>query len=96
MAYIHRNAIIILTNFLLYAPQESSTQSQAPYKKKKVAMMLSYCGQGYSGMQRNPGMLTIESVLLDALVKAGVVRQEHADFPGEKVVVQHQFPAPFS
>ena len=32
-------------------------------KKKKVAMLMSYCGQGYLGMQINHGFKTIEEDL---------------------------------
>lgn len=34
---------------------------------------------------RNPGFKTIESDLLEALVKAGVVRPDHIEQPGVKV-----------
>ncbi|XP_014666393.1 PREDICTED: tRNA pseudouridine synthase A, mitochondrial-like [Priapulus caudatus] len=48
-------------------------------KKKKVALLMMYSGVGYNGMQRNPGVRTIENDLLDALVQAQVVPQAHAD-----------------
>ena len=35
---------------------------------------------------RNPNARTIESELLDAMVKAGVISQEGADDPGSKVL----------
>jgi hypothetical protein len=34
-----------------------------PGKKRKIAMLLAYCGAGYQGMQRNPGAITIEGEL---------------------------------
>ncbi|CAK9215716.1 unnamed protein product [Sphagnum troendelagicum] len=38
-----------------------------PGKKRKIAMLLAYCGAGYQGMQRNPGAITIEGELEQAL-----------------------------
>lgn len=49
--------------------------------------MMMYSGKDYSGMQRNPGVKTIESELMTALVKAGVVTQSHADDPGDLVII---------
>jgi tRNA pseudouridine38-40 synthase len=57
-------------------------------RKKKVAMLLVYSGKGYLGMQRNPGFKTIESDLLSALVKSGVVRPDHIEQPGVKMAFQ--------
>lgn len=48
-----------------------------PKKKRKVALFLSYLGKGYSGMQRNPGMATIEEVLEDAIWKAGGISDDN-------------------
>ena len=45
-------------------------------RKKKVALVISYCGAGYFGMQKNPGVVTIEDELLDALSKAGAIKEE--------------------
>ena len=45
-------------------------------RKKKVALLLSYCGAGYFGMQKNPGVITIEDELLDALSKTGAIKKE--------------------
>ncbi|KPU80092.1 uncharacterized protein Dana_GF18329, isoform B [Drosophila ananassae] len=38
-------------------------------KRKKSAILLSYCGANYYGMQRNPGMQTIEEELFKAMLK---------------------------
>ncbi|XP_034485200.1 tRNA pseudouridine synthase A isoform X1 [Drosophila innubila] len=38
-------------------------------KRKKSAILLSYCGAKYFGMQRNPGMQTIEEELFKAMLK---------------------------
>lgn len=44
-------------------------------KKRKVAMLLAYCGAGYQGMQRNPGAITIEGELEQALFRANAIAQ---------------------
>ncbi|EDW83173.1 uncharacterized protein Dwil_GK22713 [Drosophila willistoni] len=38
-------------------------------KRKKSAILLSYCGANYFGMQRNPGMQTIEEELFKVMLK---------------------------
>ncbi|XP_067615117.1 pseudouridylate synthase 1 homolog [Eurosta solidaginis] len=38
-------------------------------KRKKYAMLVGYCGANYFGMQRNPGMPTIEEELFKAMLK---------------------------
>lgn len=50
-------------------------------KRKKVALLLAYSGQGYLGMQRNPGMKTIEEDLLTALLKAGLITEDAFNTP---------------
>ncbi|XP_050679457.1 pseudouridylate synthase 1 homolog isoform X1 [Leptidea sinapis] len=55
-------------------------------KRKKVAMLIGYCGVDYYGMQRNPGVKTIEEDLLISLrecnyiTEADFVKQQNADF----------------
>lgn len=51
-------------------------------KKKKVAMLLGYCGANYHGMQRNPGVRTIEEDLLTALRGAKYITKE--DFENQQ------------
>ncbi|KAI8812847.1 pseudouridine synthase [Cladochytrium replicatum] len=46
--------------------------------KRKVALMMGYCGTGYNGMQVNPGVKTIESELFVALEKAGAMGFQRA------------------
>ncbi|SCU80766.1 LAME_0B04478g1_1 [Lachancea meyersii CBS 8951] len=41
--------------------------------KRKVAVMLGYCGTGYHGMQYNPPTPTIEAELFKAFVEAGAI-----------------------
>ncbi|RLN08041.1 hypothetical protein C2845_PM11G30670 [Panicum miliaceum] len=43
------------------------------YKRRKVAILLGYCGAGYQGMQKIPGARTIEGDLEEALYQAGAV-----------------------
>lgn len=50
-------------------------------KKKKVAMLLSYCGQGYLGMQNNQPFKTIEGDLFEAFKKVGIMDEESYKVP---------------
>lgn len=49
--------------------------------KRKVALLMGYCGTGYQGMQVNPGAKTIEGDLFNALVRVGAVSEDNADDP---------------
>eukprot|EP00887_Chlorella_sp_A99_P003093 scaffold9.g3093.t1 len=56
-------------------------------QKRKVAMFLAYVGHGYLGMQRNPGVKTIEEDLFQAgaahaVHKAGGISDANADKDG--------------
>ncbi|KAJ1819219.1 tRNA pseudouridine synthase 1 [Coemansia sp. RSA 2599] len=56
------------------------TDQDEPRKpKRKVALLLGFCGTGFQGMQVNPNARTIEGELFKALVKSGAVSQENAD-----------------
>ena len=58
----------------------SEERSEWPWKKaKKVAIMLSFCGKNYLGMQRNPGFPTVEEELLKALKATGSIAPEWFD-----------------
>lgn len=67
-------------NNSLKRPLESANEEppvkKVKIKKKKYAMLLSYCGQGYYGMQINHGFKTIEGELFDAFLKLGVMDEE--------------------
>ena len=52
-------------------------------RKKKVALLVSYCGASYFGMQKNPGVKTIEDDLLNALCKSGAIKAELKDDLGK-------------
>ncbi|XP_053969623.1 pseudouridylate synthase 1 homolog isoform X2 [Anastrepha ludens] len=45
-------------------------------KRKKSAILLGYCGANYFGMQRNPGMQTIEEELFKAMLKQKWITEE--------------------
>lgn len=45
-------------------------------KRKKYALLMGYCGADYYGMQRNPGMLTIEEELFAAMLKHKWITEE--------------------
>ncbi|CUS23173.1 LAQU0S08e03730g1_1 [Lachancea quebecensis] len=46
--------------------------------KRKVAVMIGYCGTGYHGMQYNPPTPTIEAELFRAFVEAGAISQANS------------------
>ncbi|QRW17364.1 tRNA pseudouridine synthase A [Rhizoctonia solani] len=59
-------------------------QERAPrLPKKKVAVLIGFCGTGYNGMQiqRDAGTNTIENTLFNAMVKAGAVSEDNSDDP---------------
>ncbi|XP_060806019.1 pseudouridylate synthase 1 homolog isoform X2 [Amyelois transitella] len=51
-------------------------------KRKKVALLLGYCGVDYFGMQRNPGVQTIEEDLFKALLDAKYITED--DFKSQQ------------
>uniref|UniRef100_A0A8C5QUG9 Pseudouridylate synthase 1 homolog n=1 Tax=Leptobrachium leishanense TaxID=445787 RepID=A0A8C5QUG9_9ANUR len=56
-------------------------QSKKP-PKRKVVLLMAYSGKGYHGMQRNVGssqFKTIEDELVQALVRAGCIPENHAE-----------------
>ncbi|CAG8475589.1 1331_t:CDS:10 [Acaulospora morrowiae] len=57
-------------------------QAKEPRKpKKKVAILLGFCGTGYQGMQINRNAKTIEDEVFKALVAAGAVSRDNSDDP---------------
>ena len=48
-------------------------------KKRKVALFFGYLGEKYSGMQLNPGVVTIEEVVFKALCQAGAISGPHTE-----------------
>lgn len=64
------------------AQKEAQGISTLRYPKRQSALLIGFCGSGYSGMQIQPdGIKTIEGTLFNALVKAGAVSQDNADDP---------------
>ncbi|XP_076308202.1 pseudouridylate synthase 1 homolog isoform X2 [Tachypleus tridentatus] len=62
--------------------ESEDVASESPKQRfKKMALLLSYSGKGYLGMQRNPGVKTIEEDLFEAMHKAGLILQAHIDRP---------------
>ncbi|XP_012224265.2 pseudouridylate synthase 1 homolog [Linepithema humile] len=57
--------------------QKTETEVVQKIKRKNHAMLLGYLGKDYYGMQRNPGMKTIEEDLVTALLKANLISEEH-------------------
>lgn len=57
--------------------QKTETETVQKIKRKNHAMLLGYLGKDYYGMQRNPGMKTIEEDLIAALLKADLITTEH-------------------
>lgn len=57
--------------------QKTETEAVQRIKRKNHVIMLGYLGKDYYGMQRNPGMKTIEEDLITALLKADLITTEH-------------------
>ena len=49
-----------------------------PHKKRKVALTFAYVGAGFAGMQRNPGVRTVEGELEAAIARAGGISEANA------------------
>ncbi|KAJ2889871.1 tRNA pseudouridine synthase 1, partial [Coemansia aciculifera] len=60
------------------ATRVKSENSEPRKPKRRVALMIGFCGTGYQGMQVNPNARTIEGDLFTALCKAGAVSEENA------------------
>ena len=60
-----------------------SNPPAAKVYRKKCALLLSYSGKDYKGMQRNPGVKTIEEDLIQALHAAGAITEEMRDNLGK-------------
>lgn len=64
---------------------ESKAQSEPKLSKRKYALLIGYCGEGYFGLQRNAKQKTeikyrtIEDEIVDGLVKINAIPQNHSD-----------------
>ncbi|KAI8321780.1 tRNA pseudouridine synthase [Martensiomyces pterosporus] len=59
-------------------PCERAETSGPRLPKRKVALLIGFCGTGYQGMQVNPNAKTIEGDLFKALADAGAVSADNA------------------
>ncbi|KAI9094026.1 pseudouridine synthase [Phlyctochytrium arcticum] len=67
-----------------WTPREKDADSAEERRpKRKVALLMGYCGTGYNGMQINPGVPTIELELHKALAAAGAVSKDNAMDPAK-------------
>ncbi|KAI5645852.1 tRNA pseudouridine synthase domain-containing protein [Phthorimaea operculella] len=64
------------------AEKKSCDKPSERIKRKKIAMLLGYSGVDYYGMQRNPGVRTIEEDLLKALFDAKYITED--DFKNQQ------------
>ncbi|KAK9759841.1 tRNA pseudouridine synthase 1, variant 2 [Basidiobolus ranarum] len=60
------------------APVENLVKKEKRLPKRKVALLMSYCGTGYQGMQVNPGAITIEGELFKALIDIGAISKDNS------------------
>lgn len=65
------------------AASDPSGSSGDRLPKRKVAVKFGYCGIGYSGLQINPGVKTIEGDIFDAFCTAGAVSKDNAVNPNK-------------
>lgn len=63
-------------------------EKEARQPKRKVAVMISYCGSGYKGMQLNPPHKSIEGDLFEAFVKAGAISRANSNDPKKSSLVR--------
>ncbi|CAO1621847.1 unnamed protein product [Parajaminaea phylloscopi] len=63
--------------------QEREDDGEARLPKRRVAVLFGYCGVGYSGLQVNPGVKTIEGEIFDVFCKAGCVSKDNAVNPNK-------------
>ncbi|KAJ2632915.1 tRNA pseudouridine synthase 1, partial [Coemansia sp. RSA 1290] len=64
-------------------PRERPEGSEPRRPKRKVALLMGFCGSGYQGMQVNPNAKTIEGELFKALCEAGAVSAENSTDQGK-------------
>jgi tRNA pseudouridine38-40 synthase len=69
-------------------PEEEPKTKRPPFPKRKVAILMGYCGTNYQGMQLNPNAKTIELELFNALCKDGLVSSENAVDPKKVILTE--------
>ncbi|KAI7872705.1 pseudouridine synthase [Spinellus fusiger] len=65
------------------ASTDPNEPKEVRHPKKKVALLIGYCGTGYQGMQLNKGIRTIEGEIHAAMVKAGAISKANAEDPSK-------------
>ncbi|KAN0063671.1 tRNA pseudouridine synthase 1 [Thecaphora frezii] len=65
------------------AEEGGETSGEVRLPKRKVAVKFGYCGIGYSGLQINPGVKTIEGDVFEAFCQAGAVSKDNAVNPNK-------------
>ncbi|KDN46106.1 pseudouridine synthase [Tilletiaria anomala UBC 951] len=63
------------------ADEGAGEESGSRLPKRKVAVAFGYCGIGYSGLQINPGVKTIEGDIFDCFCQVGAVSRDNAVNP---------------
>ena len=58
-------------------PSEAPMTAPKTFRKIKVALFCAFLGDKYSGMQINPGVVTIEQLLIRALYLAGFISEQN-------------------
>ncbi|KAL7272573.1 tRNA pseudouridine synthase 1 [Rhizina undulata] len=66
--------------------EEAEKEERKP--KRKVAVLIGYCGTGYKGMQLNPPHKSIEGDLFEAMVKAGAISKANSNDPKKSSLVR--------
>ena len=59
------------------AKSEHEQPALNPNAKRKVVLLVAYNGAGYSGLQKNPDVVTVEHKLEEALHKAGAISDDN-------------------
>ncbi|PWN21190.1 pseudouridine synthase [Microstroma glucosiphilum] len=65
------------------ADGENDDDAEKRLPKRRAAILFGYCGVGYSGLQVNPGVKTVEGDIFDVLCQAGCVSKENAVNPNK-------------
>ncbi|KAJ3108428.1 tRNA pseudouridine synthase 1 [Phlyctochytrium planicorne] len=63
--------------------KKEGDEDESKVPKRRVAVLLGYCGSGYHGMQLNPNVASIELELHKAFAASGVVSPENAMEPSK-------------
>lgn len=65
------------------SPSAEDGDKEARLPKRACAVLFGYCGVGYSGLQINPGVKTIEGDIFDVMCNAGCVSKDNAVNPSK-------------